>query len=460
MADPLDPRRQLPSVEGLAGEPRLVGLGIRPDLLRSAIRLQLAEARERVLSNAGSGEETVERVIADLSRAFGPHDSSVVNATGILIHTNLGRVPVSRATAEAMAMAAGASVALEVDLVTGRRGDRQARVGDMLRVLTSCEAALVVNNNAGAVLLAVAALSGGREAIVSRGEAVEIGGGFRIPDVLRQGGATLVEVGTTNRTYATDYLDAITARSGILLKVHPSNFVISGYTHAASIRELARIGSDHDLPVVEDQGSGLLKPVALPGLTLGRSLSECLADGADVVTASGDKLLGGPQFGLIVGSADLIARIARHPLARAVRVDKVTLAGLEATLRHYLRGEETSDVPLWRMAGAPVPGLELRAESIRHVFAGGSIAARLTVVPSESTFGGGALPGQAFPSVAIRLKAASSETAESLGRKLRLGRTNVWGRIQDDTVLLDLRSVVPEDDLRVIEAIRATVETP
>ena len=457
MSQPVDPRRQLPSVERLAGDPRLRDLGIRSDLLRNAIRVRLGDERSAIADGTAGGQDVVERIIADLRQALAEVAPTVVNATGVLIQTNLGRVPVSLATAEAMATAAGSSVALEVDPATGRRGDRQERVGGLLRALTSCEAALVVNNNAAAVLLTVATLSGGREVVVSRGEAVEIGGGFRIPDVLRQGGATLVEVGTTNRTYAEDYRDAITGQTGILLKVQPSNFVISGYTHAASVRELACVGQEHGLPVVEDQGSGLLNPIALAGVTLGRSLSECLGEGADVVTASADKLLGGPQAGLILGRADLVRRIARHPLARAMRVDKVTLAGVEATLRHYLRGEELTEVPLWRMAGASLSTLEGRAAGMARSLSGEPFAGRLSVVASEATFGGGTLPGQVLPSVAIRLSTVSSDEAGALARRLRLGRTSVWGRIEDGSVLLDLRAVPPGDDGLITEAIRAAL---
>ncbi len=459
-----DTLRHLPSVERVAADPRLAVLQMQPVFLRHAVRHRIAEVRAAILSGESVAEDDLsEGIIRDILAAFAPVDTRVINATGVLIHTNLGRVSVSAATATAMADAAASTVALEVDPKTGQRGNRQRRVSGLLRALTGSEAALVVNNNAGAMLLTIAALAAGRDAIVSRGESVEIGGGFRIPDVLRQGGARLVDVGTTNRTYASDYRDACGETTGLLLKVHMSNFVITGYTHETTVRELAEIGAALGIPVLEDQGSGLLYPLDLGTVELGQSLSECLSDGADIVTASGDKLLGGPQCGLILGRTDLVARIARHPIARAVRVDKVTLAGLEATLRHYLRGEEATAIPLWRMATTPVVALHCRA---RAIVAGLDIAdstnatATVDVISTTARFGGGALPGQALPSVAIRVRPREGITVDRLATHLRLGQPAVWGRVEDGCLLLDLRSTVPENDAGLVEALRATVRSP
>ena len=441
--------RRLPSVERVAADPRLAGLGIAAGFLRNAVRRRIALERAAIVAGEDAPPgDMVERIVSELLVLFRPVTNRVINATGVLIHTNLGRVPVSRATVEAMAAASASTVTLEVDPRTGRRGDRQRRAGALLQALTGCEAALVVNNNAAALLLTVAALSAGRDAIVSRGEAVEIGGGFRIPDVLRQGGAQLVEVGTTNRTYVSDYRDACSEATGILLKVHLSNFVIAGYTHETTVRELAGIGRDAGVPVVEDQGSGLLNTVELPGVELGRSLSDCLADGADIVTASGDKLLGGPQCGLILGRAGLVARIARHPIARAVRVDKVTLAGLEATLLHYLRGEETTAVPLWRMATAPVEELRQRAEAIVTGLREGE-GWLAEVMSSTATFGGGAVPGRELPSVAIRIRPNGGRSVDWLAQGLRTGEPAVWGRVEDGALWLDLRSIQAENDAEI-----------
>ena len=444
-------RRQLPAVETVASDPRLTGLGVAPDPLRTAVRQLVGIERQRLADGGAPRPDVTGWLIAELSETFDATQPRVINATGILIHTNLGRAPVSPDAAAAMAAAASSTVALEVDEATGRRGDRQRRVARLLGALTGCEAALVVNNNAAALLLTVAALAAGRDAIVSRGEAVEIGGGFRVPDVLRQGGARLVEVGTTNRTYGRDYAEACGDSTGILLKVSPSNFTVVGYTHAATVRELAEIGAARAIPVVEDQGNGLLNTPDLAGLDWGHSLADSLADGADIVTASGDKLLGGPQCGLILGRADLLGRVARHPLARAVRVDKVTLAGLEATLGHYLRGEELTAIPLWRTVATPVPELWRRANEI---VIGSDGVANANVASSVATFGGGALPGQELESVAIRLRPAGEDTVDAMATRFRRAAPSVWGRVADGCLLLDLRSVLPEDDEAVVTTIR------
>lgn len=454
--DPVTPR-QLPSVERVAADPRLTDLHVQPVFLRNAVRQRIAVARDVIMAGKSVAEDDLsEGIVQDIVAAFAPVDTHVINATGVLIHTNLGRVPVSDATARAMANAAASTVTLEVDPETGQRGDRQRRVSGLLRALTGCEAALVVNNNAGGMLLMIAALAAGRDAIVSRGEAVEIGGGFRIPDVLRQGGARLVEVGTTNRTYGSDYRDACGETTGLLLKVHPSNFVITGYTHETTVRELAEIGAAHGVPVVEDQGSGLLNSLDLGTVELGRSIQECLSDGADIVTASGDKLLGGPQSGIILGRADLVARIARHPIARAVRVDKVTLAGLEATLRHYLVGEETTAIPLWQMATTPIEALHCRAQAI---IAGLNVAGSATVdvISTTATFGGGAAPGQVLPSVSIRVRPPENIPVDRFAIHLRLARPAVWSRVEDGCLLLDLRSTVPDDAAGLAEALKAAI---
>lgn len=452
--------RRLPSVERVAADSRLAGFQIDPVHLRSAVRQSIDAERTSILAGIQSEPgDTKERIVQGLLDLFHPRSSRVINATGILIHTNLGRVPVSRSTADAMATAAASTVTLEVDAITGRRGNRQHRVEGILRALTGCEAALVVNNNAAAILLVVASLSAGRDAIVSRGEAVEIGGGFRIPDLMREGGARLVEVGTTNRTYARDYREAIANTSGILLKVHPSNFVISGYTHETTVSELVEIGRELGVPVIEDQGSGLLARMPIPGLDLSRTLSDCLADGADIVTASGDKLLGGPQCGLILGRADLVARIAQHPLARAVRVDKVTLAGLEVTLLHYLRGEASAEIPLWTMASAETDSLRGRATTILDGI-GGNERRNADIVASTATFGGGALPGQELPSVAIRIRPAIGGHIDRLAQQLRTGEPSVWGRVENDSLLLDLRSVLPVDDEAIVRALAGAMSIP
>jgi L-seryl-tRNA(Ser) seleniumtransferase len=328
----------------------------------------------------------------------------------------------------------------------------------LLRLLTGAEDALVVNNNAAAVLLTLAALAAGREVIVSRGEAVEIGGGFRIPDVLWQSGASLVEVGTTNRTYVRDYAEAISDATGALLKVHRSNFRMEGFVHSASIAELAPIAAAGDIPLIDDEGSGVLLNVADFRLMAEPTIAESIAAGASVVTASGDKLLGGPQAGIIVGKEEWITRIARHPLARAVRADKMTLAGTAATLRHYLRGEATTKIPTWRMIAVPADDLRRRVQAVQRRLAEAGI--RGEAVASVASVGGGALPGQTLPSWAIALPdaATGNRGVEEFARSLRLADTPVWGRIERGDVLLDLRSVLPEWDDALVETIRMTAQ--
>ncbi len=443
------PFRALPAVDEIARAPELTALGLRPEILRDAIRVELARLRDD-LHRTGHGQtarDALRRTIIErVVEGWAAVQPDVINATGILIHTNLGRVPVSEATAEAMRRAAASPVELEVDADTGERGDRQRRVGHLLRSLTGAESALAVNNNAAAVLLAVAALAAGREVIVSRGEAVEIGGGFRIPEVLQQGGARLIEVGTTNRTYAGDYADAIGPETAMLLKVHPGNFVMSGFTHAPSTADLARVAADTGIPLVEDQGDGLL----IDGLLEGeRSVVSCLRAGADLVMASGDKLLGGPQCGMLLGRAELVARLARHPLARAVRVDKVTLAGLEATLRHYARGEERTAIPLWRMATMPVDVVRRRAQEVVEAVGGSAM-----VVEVDSRFGGGAAPGRTVPSAGVSI-GHTSWSPDELARRLRLASPSVWGRIVDDQLMLDMRTVPPDRDRDIAEVVRS-----
>ena len=313
--------------------------------------------------------------------------------------------------------------------------------------MAGLEDALVTNNNAAAVLLILSALAQGREAIISRGQLVEIGGGFRIPDVLAQSGVTLVEVGTTNRTYAADYAAAITERTALLLRVHASNFVVLGFTHQPALSELVEVGSRHDLPTVDDLGSGSLLDTARYGLAHEPMVQESVAAGAALVAFSGDKLLGGPQAGIIVGRTSAMARLKQHPLLRAVRPDKLTLAALGATLVHYLRGEAEQAVPVWRMIATPTAELERRARALAEPVGG-------HVVATRSAVGGGSLPGQTQPSAAVALPAAH---ADALAAALRRADPPVVARIEDDQVLLDLRTVLPEQDAVLTQAVRSVI---
>ncbi|WP_370374865.1 L-seryl-tRNA(Sec) selenium transferase [Candidatus Chloroploca sp. Khr17] len=450
-------RRDLPSVDRLLQVVRTEADPAWPGaLLREAVRAELDDLRGRL--QAGEKREAVppevllrtlaEQVIARITTELRPSLRPVINATGVIIQTNLGRAPLSVAARAAMHAVAPGYSNLEYDLVVGKRGSRNAHLEALLTRLTGAEAALAVNNNAAAVYLALIALAAGREVIVSRGQAVEIGGGFRIPDVLRQSGATLVEVGTTNRTYARDYAAAITERTAMLLRVHSSNFRLVGFVHEASLAELATVAQTHGVPLVDDLGSGTLLPTAPFGLAPEPMVQESIAAGADLVTFSGDKLLGGPQAGLLVGRATLIAQLRRHPLARALRLDKTTIAGLEATLRSYLRGQALNEIPVWQMISAPLPRLQARAAALAAALQAAGIAA--SVMPCRSAIGGGSLPGETLASVGVAVL-PGPVGAEVLMQRLRLGEPAVIARISDAQILFDLRTV-GEDETNALVA--------
>ena len=442
--------RNLPSVERvvssdiLAAAVATYGREWLVDLTRDA----LAEARRDILAGGQPRSladiaEIVKRTVDELVT---PSPRPLINATGVVIHTNLGRAPLSKAAiAAADAVSRGYSD-LEIDLATGRRGSRQAHLQSLLQQITGAEAALVVNNNASALLLGLSALAAGREVIVARGEAVEIGGGFRIPDVLRQSGCTLVDVGTTNRTYVRDYADAVTENTAAFLKAHASNFRVEGFTAAVEERDLVELGERTSVPVLHDVGSGALLPTERYGLAHEPMPQEAIAAGVGLVFFSGDKLLGGPQAGIVVGKRDLVNRLERHPLARAVRIDKMSLASLTATLTHYLTGNAESEVPVWRMISTTPEELQARAERWRDAISGSS-GYETAVVPARSAIGGGSLPGETLDSWALSISAnGTGQSAESLLSALRERSTPVIARIEDDTVRLDPRTVLPEQD--------------
>jgi L-seryl-tRNA(Ser) seleniumtransferase len=373
----------------------------------------------------------------------------VINATGVIIHTNLGRAPLSPEAVEAVRQAAMGYTDLEMSLEEGQRSSRQEHVGHLLCQLTGAEASLVVNNNASAVLLALAALASGREVIVSRGEAVEIGGGFRIPDVLRQSGAHLVEVGTTNRTNAADYEAAITENTAALLRVHPSNFRITGFTHAPTTEELVALGSRYQVPVLYDLGSGCLLDTTQFGLAYEPTPQDSIRAGVAAAAFSGDKLLGGPQAGIVVGKREYVERLARHPLARAVRIDKLSLAALSATLLHYLKGEALERVPVWRMVATPLDALKARA----HQWAG-QMGPRAEVVQGASTVGGGSLPGETLDTWLVVLSAQGiSGGAQALAARLRAQEPAIVTRIEAERVVIDPRTVLPEEGEVLVQGI-------
>ena len=418
------------------------------ELVTQAARAPLAHARAELLNGGWPHEvEDLPGLVEEsLARSTRLALRAVINATGVIVHTNLGRAPLREAAMDAARETALGYSNLEYDLEAGERGSRHNLVTDLLRRLTGCEDALVVNNNAAAVLLVLSALAQGREAVISRGQLVEIGGGFRFPDVMRQSGAGQVEVGTTNRTYASDFESAITEATALLLRVHSSNFRQIGFTTSPELAELVEVASRHGLPVVDDLGSGTLLDTSRFGLAQEPMVQESVQAGAALITFSGDKLLGGPQAGIVVGKKGLIQLLKRHPLTRAVRPDKITLAALGATLLHYLRGEAERAVPVWQMLSTPLDELERRGLQIARQLEFGA-----EVVETQATVGGGSLPGETLSSRALALRPSSPQRVADA---LRAASTPVVGRIERDAVILDLRTVLPREDPALVASVR------
>jgi len=454
--------RRLPSVERLLQRLEAVGtLGGHPRrLVVACAREAVEQARRRLQDGSGAPEDTsIDALLAAtqalLAERTAPSLERAINATGIVIHTNLGRAPLSEAARRAASDAAGYAV-LEIDRSTGGRGSRQAHVAGLLRELTGAEAALVVNNNAAAVLLALASLARGHDVIVSRGELVEIGGSFRMPDVMAASGCRLVEVGTTNKTYLADYEAALTPETAILLKVHRSNFSMRGFVHEVTPEELSALGHRAGVPVMFDMGSGAFVDLGARGFPAEPTAQAAVASGVDIVTFSGDKLLGGPQAGLLVGRGALVARIRAHPLARAVRIDKLDLAALEATLRAYRDPDRAwEEIPVLRMLSRLPEVLERAARDLANrigpVLAG---AAAVDVCPTVSEMGGGALPGTELSSWAVAVRPNDGK-ADAWDRRLRRWRPPVFVRIAEDRLLLDLRTLEAPDTDPLVAALAA-----
>ncbi len=452
-----DPRRRLPSVDQAMQGPEiqaLVGTHGRPAVLR-ALRLALDELRGGCPASPGGLEASLRGIAGDVAArveaAERPSLRRVVNATGVVVHTNLGRAPLSPAAAARVADIASSYCNLEYDLERGERGSREAHAESRLRALLSVEATVVVNNCAAAVLLAVNTLAEGREVLVSRGELVEIGGSFRIPDVLRKGGARLREVGTTNRTRLADFEAALSPAVGMILKVHPSNFRIVGFTEQPPVDALAGLARQAGIPLVLDQGSGLLEPLAGP-LGSETTALEALQGGADVVTFSGDKLLGGPQAGIAAGRQEFVEPMRKNPLYRALRVDKMTLAALDATLVEHESGRARERVPVLRMVDTPLEALRARSFAFARALAAAAAALRPSLVESESAVGGGAAPTIGVPTVAIALDAGPAGP-DRLAASLRRGSPPVVVRVAEDRVLVDLRTVNPDEEEGLLSAL-------
>ncbi len=440
-----DPRR-LPSVDRLLNLPEmlpLIDLHGRQQVVE-VIRQVLGEIRS--LPDFIDANYSTDHILEDVEFWLNERINStlkrVINATGVILHTNLGRAPLSIDAARAAVEIASGFSTLEFNLERGTRGSRSVHALARLCWLTGAEDALVVNNNAGAVLLCLSALAARRKVVISRSQLIEIGGGFRIPDVMRQSGAKLVEVGTTNRVHPADYEDALQAGAALVMRAHPSNFKMVGFTTQPSLEEIVALAHQYNVPFLDDLGSGALLDTSAFGLEHEPMPQESIRAGADLVCFSGDKLLGGPQAGIILGRADLVAKIKRHPLARALRADKLCLAALDATLQHYMKGDAVEKIPVWQMISANPQALRKRAE---HWQAESGVG---EVVEAQSTVGGGSLPGETLPTVAL---AINGKRLEQLLAALRKSDPALIARIQDDRIMLDPRTVLPHEDGEVIE---------
>ncbi len=451
--------RRLPRTDDLLNRPDLTELASSQPraVVVDAVRDIVEGLRSRILSGEACefDADTVAAAAAGLvATRMRPSLRRVVNATGIIVHTNMGRSVLADSALRAVLEVGGNYSTLEYDVATGERGSRHSHVERLIRDVTGAEAAMAVNNNAAAVLLGIAGLASRKEAIVSRGQLVEIGGSFRIPDVMRQSGAKMVEVGATNKTHASDYEQAITSRTGLILRVHSSNYRVVGFTEEVPLSELVRIGRAHGVPVYEDQGSGVLldlRPFGLPDEPTVRSSIEA---GADLVSVSGDKLLGGPQAGILAGKAHVIARLKKHPLARALRMDKMTLAALEATLRLYLDPERAlAEIPTLRMLTTPNDAVAVRARLLVDRIIGACGDAYLAVaMPDVARAGGGAMPMADIATTVVAL-APRSMSANDLELRLRLGEPAIVTRIKDDRVLIDPRTLTTAEEAEVVGAL-------
>ena len=446
--------RSLPKVDDLMKNPSILNLMLQipRTIVVNALRKTIEEVRQDILAGnyAGSPEDIYQLIVqraSDLSKEeTRPNLRRVINATGVVLHTNLGRALMSNSAKNAVEAVASSFCNLEINLNSGKRGSRYEPVEEPLTRLTGAEAALVVNNNAAAVLLALGTMAKGKEVIVSRGQLVEIGGSFRIPEVMAQSGALLVEVGATNKTHPQDYQRAITAETALLLHVHTSNYRIVGFTRETTVEELVQIGAERQIPVMSDLGSGFLVDLAPYGLPPEPSVQEVVAAGADVVTFSGDKLLGGPQAGIIVGKRKWIDQMKKNPLTRAVRINKFTVAALEATLREYIGKDNVlQNIPTLRMLTESPGAIKARAEKLLALLKDKiTLPAEIEVVQGTSQVGGGSMPTAELPTYLVTC-VVEHLSVEEMSVKLRLAEPAVVGRVQDNKYQVDLRTVQPDE---------------
>lgn len=452
--------RQIPKVDELLQHPSLTTLSKEGSVLAvtHAVRQVLDNLRSDIMSGKLEKFPVIDvlanRCIAQYKKNQQPNLRRVINGTGVILHTNLGRAPLAAEALEMAALAAQGYSTLEYEVSEGKRGSRQSHVEQLLIRLTGAEAAMVVNNNAAAVLLILSAIAAGSEVVISRGELVEIGGSFRIPDVMKQSGCYLREVGTTNKTHIQDYESAIIPeQTGALLKVHTSNFKMIGFTQSVPVSALVKLGKQYGLPVIEDLGSSSLLPLDPYGIMDEPTAADSIAAGIDAVCFSGDKLLGGPQAGIIVGRAEYINRMKQHPLARALRIDKLTLAALEGTIRLYLDPEEAcAKIPVLRMLAEDEASLHKKAEKLQNLLSGDA-----EIIPENSQIGGGSVPTQMLSTFAVAFSSANLNV-QTIEERLRLSETPIIGRIAHDRFLLDVRTLDERDFPYIAERIRVALD--
>jgi L-seryl-tRNA(Ser) seleniumtransferase len=450
--------RALPAVQKLLDEPRVRELSIEfgRDAVVIAARETLADLRAEILSgnghSNGAAEDVIARVVSRVERRFSGGVRRAINATGVILHTGLGRAVLPQAAIDGIVSEVSGYASVEVDVESGKRGHRDETVRDLIAALLGCEHATVVNNNAAATMLALAAVARGKEVIVSRGQLVEIGGSFRVPDVMRESGCKLVEVGTTNRTYVRDYEAAINENTAALLLVHTSNFRMIGFTEEPSVADMSNLAKQHHLPLIHDIGSGALLPELAEELRDEPDVKSSLKDGADLVLFSADKILGGPQGGIAAGKKDLVEKLRRHPLYRAFRVDKLTLCALEATLRLYLDSERRlEDVPTLKMLRRSLESISEEAEKLAGELRRALPGLQADCVDDSSRLGSGSLPERNIPTRVVSLFHASI-SAEALGAKLREHTPPIFTRIHENRVLIDPRTLLAGDSAEIVKA--------